>query len=66
LTSEAQLETELVTLQQHREGAITEEQKRELLSFARDFPKLWDDPHSLPEQKKHREPSVSLHEIGRP
>jgi hypothetical protein len=53
LTTEAQLQAELVTLQQHREEPITEELKRELLSFAGDLPKLWDDPHSLPEHKKH-------------
>jgi hypothetical protein len=45
LTMEAQVETELVTLQQRREESITEELKCELLSFAQDLPKLWDDPH---------------------
>jgi len=52
LTTEAQREAELVTLQQYRKYPITDEVKRELLSFARDPPKLWDDPHSLPEHKK--------------
>jgi DNA invertase Pin-like site-specific DNA recombinase len=62
LTTEAQLEAELVTLRQHREAPITEELKRELLSFARDLPKLWDDPHSLPEHKK-RLLRIALKEI---
>jgi DNA invertase Pin-like site-specific DNA recombinase len=53
LTMEAQLQDELVILRQHRKEPITDELKRELLSFARDLPKLWDDPHSLPEHKKH-------------
>jgi hypothetical protein len=53
LTTEAQLEAELVTLQQHRKEPITEELKRQLLSFGRDLPKLWDDSHSLPEHKKY-------------
>jgi DNA invertase Pin-like site-specific DNA recombinase len=52
LTMEAQLEADLVTLQQHREEPITEQLKRELLSFAQDLPKLWDDLHSSPEHKK--------------
>ena len=52
LTMEAQLEAELVTLQQERHAPITDKLKRELLSFARDLPKLWDDPHQLPEHKK--------------
>ena len=52
LTTEAQLEAELVTLQQSRERPLTDTQKRELLAFARDLPSLWDDPRSLPEHKK--------------
>ena len=41
LTTEAQLEAELATLQQGREQPLTDLQKRELLSFARDLPILW-------------------------
>jgi excisionase family DNA binding protein len=52
LVTEAQMEAELVTLREQREEPITEELKRELLSFARDLPKLWDDSCSLPEHKK--------------
>jgi excisionase family DNA binding protein len=62
LTTEAQLEAELVTLHQQREAPISEERKRELLSFARDLPKLWDDSHSLPEHKK-RLLRIALKEI---
>ena len=62
LSMEAQLETELVTLQQYREDPITEEVKHELLSFARDLSRLWDDPHSLPEHKK-RLLRIALKEI---
>jgi hypothetical protein len=62
LTTEAQVEAELVTLQQGREGPLTDTQKRELLSFARDLPILWDDPHSLPEHKK-RLLRIALKEI---
>jgi excisionase family DNA binding protein len=62
LNAEAQLENELVTLQQYREKPITDEVKRELLSFARDLPKLWDDPYSLPEHKK-RLLRIALKEI---
>ena len=47
LTTEAQIEAELVTLQQGREHPLTDTQKQELLSFARDLPSLWDDPQSL-------------------
>ncbi len=61
-TTEAQLEAELVTLQQGREGPLTDTQKRELLSFARDLPILWDDPHGLPEHKK-RLLRIALKEI---
>ena len=52
LTTEAQLEAELVTLQQGREHPLSDAQKQELLALARDLPRLWDDPHSLPEHKK--------------
>jgi DNA invertase Pin-like site-specific DNA recombinase len=62
LTTEAQLEAELMALQQGRERPLTDTQKRELLSFARDLPKLWDDPQSLPEPKK-RLLRVALKEI---
>ncbi len=62
LTTEAQMEAELVTLKQYVEEPVTEELKRELLSFARDLPKLWDDPHSLPEHKK-RLLRIALKEI---
>ena len=62
LTTEAQIEAELVTLQQGREHPLTDTQKRELLSFARDLPSLWDDPQSLPEHKK-RLLRIALKEI---
>src|ERR1039457_5450889 len=62
LTTEVQLEAELVTLQQSRERPLTDTQKRELLAFARDLPSLWDDPHSLPEHKK-RLLRIALKEI---
>lgn len=62
LTTEAQLEAELVRLQQARERPLTDAQKRELLAFARDLPRLWDDPHSSPEHKK-RLLRIALKEI---
>jgi DNA invertase Pin-like site-specific DNA recombinase len=62
LATEAQLEAELMKLQQGREQPLTDTQKRELLSFARDLPKLWDDPQSLPEHKK-RLLRIALREI---
>src|ERR1039457_2750870 len=62
LITEAQVEAELVTLQQGREHPLTDTQKRELLSFARDLPSLWDDPQSLPEHKK-RLLRIALKEI---
>jgi excisionase family DNA binding protein len=62
LTTEAQLEAELATLQQSREHPLTDTQKRELLAFARDLPILWDDPQSLPEHKK-RLLRIALKEI---
>ena len=52
LTTEAQLEAELMALQQNRERPLTDAQKRELLELARDLPRLWDDPRSSPEYKK--------------
>jgi excisionase family DNA binding protein len=62
LTTEAQVEAEFVTLQEGREGPLTDAQKRELVSFARDLPALWDDPQSLPEHKK-RLLRIALKEI---
>jgi DNA invertase Pin-like site-specific DNA recombinase len=62
LTTEAQLEAELATLQQSRQRPLTDTQKRELLAFARDLPILWDDPQSLPEHKK-RLLRIALKEI---
>lgn len=62
LTTEAELEAELVTLQEGRERPLTDTQKQELLSFARDLPRLWDDPQSLPEHKK-RLLRIALKEI---
>jgi len=52
LTAETQLEAELTSLQHEREQPLTGAQKRELLTFARDLPGLWDDPRSSPEHKK--------------
>jgi excisionase family DNA binding protein len=60
--AEAQIESELVTLREQREEPITEQLRRELLSFARDLPKLWDDSHGLPEHKK-RLLRIALKEI---
>ncbi|HKN15303.1 MAG TPA: recombinase family protein [Candidatus Sulfotelmatobacter sp.] len=62
LAAEAQLEAELATLQQGRERPLTDVQKRELLEFARDLPRLWEDPHSSPEYKK-RLLRIALKEI---
>jgi len=62
LTTEAQLEAELASLQQGRERPLTDAQKRELLAFARDLPGLWDNPRSLPEHKK-RLLRIALKEI---
>ena len=64
LTTEAQREAELVTLQQNRERPLTDVQKRELLSFARDLPGLWNGPRSSPEHKK-RLLRIALQEIVR-
>src|SRR6202165_2857263 len=62
LATEAQLEAEFVALQEGRERPLADRQKRELLTFARDLPKLWDDPQSLPEHKK-RLLRIALKEI---
>jgi DNA invertase Pin-like site-specific DNA recombinase len=62
LTTEAQVEADLATLQEGREHPLTDAQKRELLSLARDLPILWDDPQSLPEHKK-RLLRIALKEI---
>jgi len=62
LNTEAELEAELVTLQQGCEHPLTDAQKRELFFFARDLPVLWDDPQSLPEHKK-RLLRIALKEI---
>jgi len=62
LTAEAQLEAELASLQQSRERALTDAQKRELLAFARDLPGLWDNRRSSPEHKK-RLLRIALKEI---
>jgi len=62
LTTEAQLEAELVTLQESREQPLTKSQKHDLLSFAQDLPRLWDDPESSLEHKK-RLLRVALKEI---
>jgi excisionase family DNA binding protein len=62
LTTEAQLAAELVTLQEAREHSLTDTQKYDLLEFARDLPRLWDDPRSLPEHKK-RLLRIALKEI---
>jgi hypothetical protein len=62
LTTEAQLEAELATLRQGRQRPLTDTQKRELRSFARDLPGLWDDAPGLPEHKK-RLLRIALKEI---
>lgn len=62
LTALAQHEAELATLQQGRKQPLTKSQERELQSLARDLPRLWDDPDSLPEHKK-RLLRIALKEI---
>ena len=62
LTTEAQLEGELTSLQQTRERPLSDAQKQELLEFARDLPRLWDAPRSSPEYKK-RLLRIALKEI---
>ena len=63
LTVEADLEAELAALEDGREHPITEAQKQELLDFARDIPRLWEDPLSSPEYKK-RLLRIALKEIA--
>jgi len=58
----AQLEEELVILEQSREHPLTAQQKNELLEFARDLPRLWNAPQSSPEHKK-RLLRIALKEI---
>jgi excisionase family DNA binding protein len=62
LTTEADLEAALASLQQGRERPLSDAQKRELLALARDLPRLWDDPQSSPEHKK-RLLRIALNEI---
>jgi excisionase family DNA binding protein len=62
LTTEADLEAALATLQRSRERPLSDAQKRELLALARDLPRLWDDPQSSPEHKK-RLLRIALKEI---
>ena len=62
LAAEAELEAEIAVLEDGREHPITDAQKQELLDFARDIPRLWDDPHSSPEYKK-RLLRIALKEI---
>jgi excisionase family DNA binding protein len=62
LSAEAQLESELKLLEESRESPITDVQKRELLDFSRDLPRLWDDLRSSPEYKK-RLLRIALKEI---
>jgi len=52
MTTQKQLESELLTLQQGREHALTESTKLELLALGRDLPRLWEHPYSSPEHKK--------------
>jgi hypothetical protein len=62
LATAAELEAECMTLQQGRQRPLTDTQKRDLLSFARDLPGLWDDPQGLAEHKK-RLLRIALKEI---
>jgi hypothetical protein len=62
LTTEAQLEAEFVALQEGRDRPLADTQKQELLALARDLPRPWDDPQSLPEHKK-RLLRIALKEI---
>jgi excisionase family DNA binding protein len=63
LTTESQLEAELILLQEARERPLSEAQKRELLEFARDLPRLWDDPRSSSSEYKKRLLRIALKEI---
>jgi DNA invertase Pin-like site-specific DNA recombinase len=62
LITETQLEAEFMTLQQGRELPLTDTQKQDLLSLARDLPALWDDLQASPEHKK-RLLRIALKEI---
>jgi excisionase family DNA binding protein len=62
LTTQTELETEMLTLQQSREHPLTESTKKELLALARDVRRLWDHPSSTPEHKK-RILRIALKEI---
>lgn len=62
LAAETQLAAEFATLQEAHEHPLTDTQKHDLLRFARDLPRLWDDPRSLPEHKK-RLLRIALKEI---
>jgi excisionase family DNA binding protein len=62
LSAEADLEAEIAVLEEARERPITGAQKNELLDFARDIQRLWDDPRSSPEYKK-RLLRIALKEI---
>jgi DNA invertase Pin-like site-specific DNA recombinase len=62
LATEAQLEAELTSVQQTRERPLSDVQKQELLEFARDLPRFWDDPRSSPQYKK-RLLRIALKEI---
>ncbi len=62
LTTQAQLEADLLTVQHGREHPLTDAEKRELLALARDLPRLWDDPRCSPEHKK-RLLRIALKEI---
>ena len=62
LSAEADLEAEIAVLEEAREHPITGAQKKELLDFARDIQRLWDDPRSSPEYKK-RLLRIALKEI---
>jgi len=62
LVTEAQLQAGLATLQQSGERPLTDGEKQDLLSLARDLPLLWNDPQGLPEHKK-RLLRIALKEI---
>lgn len=62
LSVEADLKAEIAVLEEARDHPITGAQKRDLLDFARDIQRLWDDPCSSPEYKK-RLLRIALKEI---
>ncbi len=62
LSTETQLDAELLTLPQRREAPLSDAAKRELLAWARDLPTLWHAPLSAPEHKK-RLLRIALKEI---